>query len=55
MSRGVVVILTLMSFFPYAGASAAQYSIPIVRNVETKSGVPVLVDNFISCIDHSPL
>jgi hypothetical protein len=54
MSRGVVVILALMSFFPCADASAAQYSIPTVRNVETKSGVPVLIGRFISCIDHSP-
>jgi hypothetical protein len=35
-------------------ADAATYSIPIVRNVETKSGVPVFIENFISCVDHSP-
>jgi hypothetical protein len=54
MIRGFVVILALMSFFPCADASAAQYSIPIVRDAETKSGVPVLIGRFISCIDHSP-
>jgi hypothetical protein len=54
MMRGVVVILTLMSFFPCSDASAAQYSIPRVRNVETKSGVPVMIAAFVSCIDHSP-
>jgi hypothetical protein len=54
MTRGAVVILALMSLFHCADASAAQYSIPTVRDVETKSGVPVLIGRFISCIDHSP-
>ncbi len=54
MMRGVVVVLTLMSFFPYADASAAQYAIPRVRDVETKSGVPVMIAAFVSCQDHSP-
>jgi len=35
-------------------ADAAMYSIPNVRHVETKSGVPVFIGNFVSCIDHSP-
>jgi hypothetical protein len=54
MIREVVVIVTLMSFFPCAGASAAQYSIPRVRHVETRSRVPVMVAAFVSCQDHSP-
>ncbi len=35
-------------------ADAAMYSIPIVRHVETKSGVPAFIGNFVNCIDHSP-
>jgi hypothetical protein len=35
-------------------ADAATYSIPRVRNVETKSGVPVMIGGFISCIGHAP-
>ena len=35
-------------------AYAAMHSTPIVRDVETKSGVPVFIENFVSCIDHSP-
>jgi hypothetical protein len=52
MMRGVVVILAL-SFFACSDASATQYSIPRVRSVETKSGVPVIAA-FVSCRDHSP-
>jgi hypothetical protein len=54
MIREVVVIVTLMSFFPCADARAAQYSIPRVRHVETRSRVPVMVAAFVSCQDHSP-
>jgi hypothetical protein len=53
MMRGAVLILTL-SLFPCSDASAAQYSIPRVRSVETKSGVPVMIAAFVSCRDHSP-
>ena len=35
-------------------ACAATYSIPRIRNVETKSGVPVMIAAFVSCQDHSP-
>jgi hypothetical protein len=35
-------------------AEAAMYSIPRVRDVETKSGVPVYIGGFISCRDHLP-
>ena len=54
MARGGLVILTLMSFFPCADARAAQYSIPVVRHVETRSGVAVFIGNIVSCTDHSP-
>jgi hypothetical protein len=37
-----------------ANLNAAQYSVPRVREVETKSGVPVFVGGFIDCKDHVP-
>ena len=30
-------------------AYAATYSIPRIRNVETKSGVPVMIGGFVDC------
>jgi hypothetical protein len=33
---------------------AGTYSIPRVRDVETKSGVPVYIGGFVSCRDHTP-
>jgi hypothetical protein len=35
-------------------ADAATYSIPRIRNVETKSGVPVMIGGFVDCINHTP-
>ena len=35
-------------------AEAGTYSIPRVRYVEAKSGVPVFIGGFISCMDHAP-
>ena len=53
MTRRLPLVVAFL-FAVSATAHAATYSIPFVRNVETKSGVPVLVGRFISCIDHSP-
>ena len=47
-------LLAGATVFACGVADAATYSIPRVRNVETKSGVPVEIGGFISCIDHSP-
>jgi hypothetical protein len=49
----MIRILTLMSFFPCEDASAAQYPVPRVRDVETKAGVPVMIAAFVSCQGHS--
>jgi hypothetical protein len=35
-------------------AYGATYSIPRVRKVEAKSGIPVMIGGFVSCRDHSP-
>jgi hypothetical protein len=35
-------------------SEAVTFSIPVVRHVETKSGAPVFIGNFVSCQDHSP-
>jgi hypothetical protein len=53
MTRRLPLVVAFL-FAVSATAQAVTYSIPIVRNVETKSRVPVLVGRFISCIDHSP-
>jgi hypothetical protein len=46
----------LVGALMFAGrhADAATYSIPIVRDVEAKSGVPVFLENFIDCRTHTP-
>ena len=36
------------------GAQSAQYVIPIVRDVEAKSGAPVLIARFFDCRNHVP-
>jgi hypothetical protein len=36
------------------GAESAQYAIPVVRDVETKSGAAVLVGAFYDCRSHVP-
>ena len=53
MTRRLPLVVAFL-FAVSATAQAVTYSIPFVRNVETKSRVPVLVGRFISCIDHSP-
>ena len=53
MTRRLPLVVAFL-FAVSATAHAATYSIPRVRNVETKSGVPVEIGGFISCIDHSP-
>lgn len=35
-------------------AQSAQYSVPTVRDVETKTGVPVRIGSFIDCRSHAP-
>ena len=47
-------LITSVVTFTCGLAYAAMHSTPIVRDVETKSGVPVFIENFVSCIDHSP-
>jgi hypothetical protein len=47
-------LITSVVTFTCGLAYAATFSIPVVRHVETKSGVPVFIENFISCRDHSP-
>jgi hypothetical protein len=55
MTRRFPLIVGLLSAVSAtAPAEAAQHTLPYVRSVETKSGVPVVIGNFISCIDHSP-
>jgi hypothetical protein len=47
-------LMTGVVSFTCGLAHAATYSIPMVRNVETKSGVPVMIGGFIDCRDHTP-
>ena len=47
-------LITSVVTFTFGLAYAATYSIPRIRNVETKSGVPVMIAAFVSCQDHSP-
>jgi hypothetical protein len=35
-------------------ARSAQYSIPRVRQVETRTGAPVLIGAFVDCRSHAP-
>ena len=50
--RFILLIATLSSTCGLA--DAAQFSIPRVRHVETKSGDSVYMGGFISCTDHIP-
>jgi hypothetical protein len=38
----------------YDSARSAQYIVPTVRDVETRTGVPVLIGRFIDCKAHAP-
>ena len=47
-------LITSVVTFTCGLAYAATYSIPRIRNVETKSGVPVMIGGFVDCISHTP-
>jgi hypothetical protein len=54
MLRRPLFIIALFTLGLNAGALAAQYSVPVVHNVNAKSGAPVLIGVFVDCRSHSP-
>ena len=55
MIRRLAYVLAIATgVFGCEVTTAAQYSVPVVRDVETRSRGPVLVGAFIYCDNHVP-
>jgi hypothetical protein len=55
MARTIMYIIAgLISTVAYEAARSAQYIVPTVRDVETRTGAPVLIGRFIDCKAHAP-
>jgi hypothetical protein len=49
-----IVAFALLTLSLAGGARAAQYIVPVVHNVDAKSGAAVLIGVFVDCRSHSP-
>src|SRR5277367_2613565 len=55
MARTVACIIAgLIATAGCDAARSAQYIVPTVRDVETRTGAPVLIGRFIDCKAHAP-
>jgi hypothetical protein len=55
MARTIMYIIAgLISTVACEAARSAQYIVPTVRDVETRTGAPVLIGRFIDCKAHAP-
>jgi hypothetical protein len=55
MARASVYIVTgLVGIGACEAVHSAQYIIPQVRDVETRTGAPVLIGRFVDCRSHAP-
>ena len=55
MARTIMYIIAgLISTAACDAARSAQYIVPTVRDVETRTGAPVLIGRFIDCKAHAP-
>jgi hypothetical protein len=52
--RYLSIIVGFLAIVACDAAESAQYAIPRVRDVETKTGAPVLIFTFIDCKAHAP-
>jgi hypothetical protein len=49
-----LLALGLATVFACSAGLAAQYIVPVIRDVQAKSGVPVLIGVFVDCRSHAP-